>query len=96
MSATETQTALEQLLGLDVRRVSTAPLLGGAWDMRHNVTLAGAPYLIIARRLDPSTAPVTACPSMIKHKPLHLPWSSVIQGDDRSTSAVGSVFTAQP
>ena len=42
VSATEAQTSLEQLLDLRVRRVSTAPLLGEAWNMRHNVTVADA------------------------------------------------------
>ena len=51
VSPAEAQTALEQLLDLRVRRVSTAPLLGEAWSMRHNVTVADALYVIIARRL---------------------------------------------
>lgn len=51
VSPTEAQTALEQLLDLRVRRVSTAPLVREAWGMRHNVTVADALYVIIARRL---------------------------------------------
>jgi predicted nucleic acid-binding protein len=51
LSVTEAQTALERVLGLRVRRVSTAPLLGEAWDMRHNLTMAAALYVIVARRL---------------------------------------------
>ena len=51
LSLTEAQTALERVLGLRVRRVSTAPLLGEAWDMRHNLTVADALYVIVARRL---------------------------------------------
>jgi predicted nucleic acid-binding protein len=51
VSPTEAQTALDRLLDLRVRRVSTTPLLGEAWDMRHNVTVADALYVIIARLL---------------------------------------------
>lgn len=48
LSVTEAQTALERVLGLRVRRVCTAPLLGEAWDMRHNLTVADA--LTLRRR----------------------------------------------
>lgn len=51
LSAAGAQTALDQLLALRVRRVDTAPLLREAWGMRHNVTMADALYVVIARRL---------------------------------------------
>ncbi|MDA8070912.1 MAG: type II toxin-antitoxin system VapC family toxin [Actinomycetota bacterium] len=51
LTAADAQEALRQLLALQVRRVSTLPLLPEAWTMRHNVTVADAPYVIIARRL---------------------------------------------
>ncbi|MDP9398275.1 MAG: type II toxin-antitoxin system VapC family toxin [Actinomycetota bacterium] len=46
------QAALDQLLALRVRRADTAPLLREAWRMRHNVTVADALYVVLARRLD--------------------------------------------
>ncbi len=48
----EAQSALDQLLALRVRRVDTAPLLREAWSMRHNVTVADALYVVVARRLE--------------------------------------------
>lgn len=51
LTATDALEAVRQLLALQVRRVSTVPLLEDAWAMRHNVTVADAPYVIIARRL---------------------------------------------
>lgn len=52
VSPTDAQAALEHLLALRVRRVDTSPLLLEAWGMRHNVTVADALYVVIARRLD--------------------------------------------
>jgi predicted nucleic acid-binding protein len=52
LTATDTQTAFDQMLALRVRRVDTAPLLREAWSMRPNVTVADALYVVIARRLD--------------------------------------------
>ncbi|MDQ6782286.1 MAG: type II toxin-antitoxin system VapC family toxin [Actinomycetota bacterium] len=51
LTAADALEALRQLLALQVRRVSTLPLLSDAWTMRHDVTVADAPYVIIARRL---------------------------------------------
>lgn len=48
----DAQAALNQLLALRVRRADTAPLLPEAWSMRHNVTVADALYVVVARRLD--------------------------------------------
>jgi predicted nucleic acid-binding protein len=48
----DAQTALDQLLALRIRRVDTAPLLREAWSMRHNVTVADALYVVVARRLE--------------------------------------------
>jgi predicted nucleic acid-binding protein len=47
MSILSPTTALEQLLDLRVGRVYTAPLLGEAWDTRHNVTVADALYVML-------------------------------------------------
>jgi predicted nucleic acid-binding protein len=52
VSAAEAQAALDQLLALLVRRIDTGPLFSEAWTMRHNVTVADALYVVIARRLD--------------------------------------------
>ncbi len=52
LTPTDAQAALDQLLALRVRRVDTSPLLREAWSMRHNVTMADALYVVIARRLD--------------------------------------------
>lgn len=43
--------ALEQVLALQVRRVDTTPLLHEAWDLRENITMADALYVVLARRL---------------------------------------------
>lgn len=51
LTATEALEALRQVLALQVRRVSTLPLLADAWTMRHNITVADALYVIIARGL---------------------------------------------
>jgi len=48
----DAQAALDQLLALGVRRVDTAPLLREAWSLRHNVTVADALYVVVARRLE--------------------------------------------
>ncbi len=52
LTPADAQVALDQLLALRVRRVDTSPLLREAWSMRHNVTMADALYVVIARRLD--------------------------------------------
>jgi predicted nucleic acid-binding protein len=52
LTTTEAHTALDQMLALRVRRVDTAPLLREAWNMRANVTVTDALYVVIARRLD--------------------------------------------
>lgn len=52
LTVDDAQAALDQLLALRVRRVDTAPLLREAWSMRHNITMADALYVVLARRLD--------------------------------------------
>lgn len=47
----EAWTAVEQLLTLRVTSSETAPLLGEAWAMRHNVTIGDGLYVAIAQRL---------------------------------------------
>lgn len=39
-SAAKIQVALDRLLGAPVRRVSVRPLVGEAWLLRHNITVA--------------------------------------------------------
>jgi len=48
----DAQAALDQLFALRLRRVNTAPLLREAWSMRHDVTVADALYVAVARRLE--------------------------------------------
>jgi predicted nucleic acid-binding protein len=51
ISGDEARTAFDQLLALRVRRTDTLPLLREAWALRHNVTMADALYVVLARRL---------------------------------------------
>lgn len=51
LSSDEAQRAHELLLELRVLRVDTRPLLSEAWSMRHNLTIADALYVVVARRL---------------------------------------------
>ncbi len=51
------QAALGRLLHTPVRRVSVKPIVPEAWLLRHNVTIADALYVVVARHLD--TALVT-------------------------------------
>jgi predicted nucleic acid-binding protein len=44
--------AFGELLSLGVRRIDTWGLLVEAWELRHNVTVADALYVVLARRLD--------------------------------------------
>lgn len=66
LTAAEAREGLRQLFALQVRRVSTVPLLLDAWTMRHNVTVADSLYVVIARRL--SVALVTG-DSRLGHAP---------------------------
>lgn len=51
LSPSEAEAALEQVLAMRARRVDTWPLLREAWSLRHNVTVADALYVVLARRL---------------------------------------------
>lgn len=46
------QLALDQLLTSPINRVSVKPVLSEAWSMRHNLTLADALYVVVARHLE--------------------------------------------
>ncbi len=43
--------ALRRLLTLRATRLQIKPLLGEAWMLRHNLTVADALYVVLARRL---------------------------------------------
>ena len=45
------QIALDRLLVAPIKRVSVRPLISEAWLMRHNLTIADALYVIVARHL---------------------------------------------
>jgi len=50
-SAARVQVALDRLLAAPVRRVSVLPLVGKAWSLRHNMTVADALYVVVAKHL---------------------------------------------
>jgi predicted nucleic acid-binding protein len=45
------QVALDRLLSAPTRRVSVKALLPEAWRLRHNLTVADALYVVVARHL---------------------------------------------
>lgn len=51
ISSERAQQARDDLLVLETHRVSVKPLITEAWELRHNVTIADAVYIVIARRL---------------------------------------------
>ena len=50
-SAAKVQVALDRLLAAPIRRVSIRPLVGEAWLLRHNMTVADALYVVVAKHL---------------------------------------------
>lgn len=50
-SVAKVQVALDRLLASPVRRVSVRPLVGEAWLLRHNMTVADALYVVVAKHL---------------------------------------------
>lgn len=44
--------ALDRLLAAPVRRVSIRPLVSEGWQLRHNLTLADALYVVVAEHLN--------------------------------------------
>lgn len=48
------QVALTRLLSTPTRQVAVKPLLVEAWALRHNLTVADALYVVLARHLDAS------------------------------------------
>jgi len=46
------QQALDRLLTAPLRRVSLRPLVQEGWQLRHNVTLADALYIVLAKHLN--------------------------------------------
>jgi predicted nucleic acid-binding protein len=51
---TRIQIALDRLLSAPLIRVQLRPLLSEAWTWRHNLTIADALYIVLARHLDAS------------------------------------------
>lgn len=41
----------DHLLAMHTRRVDTLPLVEEAWELRHNLTVDDALYVVVARRL---------------------------------------------
>ncbi len=50
-TAAKIQVALDRLLAAPVRRVSVRPLISEAWLLRHNMTIADGPYVVVAKHL---------------------------------------------
>lgn len=50
ITAERAQQALADLLALETHRVSVKPLISEAWELRHNVIVADAVYVVVARR----------------------------------------------
>jgi predicted nucleic acid-binding protein len=48
------QVALTHLISTPTRQVAVKPLLVEAWTLRHNLTIADALYVVLARHLDGS------------------------------------------
>ncbi len=48
------QVALTRLLSTPTRQVAVKPLLVEAWTLRHNLTIADALYVVLARHLEAS------------------------------------------
>ena len=46
------QLAMERLLAAPVRRVSVRPLVAEGWQLRHNLTVADALYVVVAKHLN--------------------------------------------
>ena len=44
--------AIAHLAGFPIRRMPLPPLLGRAWELRHNITVYDAAYIALAERLD--------------------------------------------
>ena len=49
---TRVQLALARLLSTPTRHVAVKPLLAEAWTLRHNLTIADALYVVVARHLE--------------------------------------------
>lgn len=52
ISAERAAVALSRLLSAPVHRVQLRPLLSEAWTRRHNITVADALYVVVAKHLD--------------------------------------------
>ena len=46
------QLAMERLVAAPVRRVSIRPLVAEGWQLRHNLTVADALYVVVAKHLN--------------------------------------------
>jgi predicted nucleic acid-binding protein len=49
ITAQRAAAALDELLAAPIRRAAVKPLLSEAWTLRHNVTIADAIYVVLAR-----------------------------------------------
>jgi predicted nucleic acid-binding protein len=52
VTSARVQVALGRLLSMPTRQVAVKPLVAEAWTLRHNLTIADALYVIIARHLE--------------------------------------------
>lgn len=50
--AVRVQLAMDRLLTAPVRRVSVRPLVAEGWQLRHNLTVADALYVVVAKHLN--------------------------------------------
>jgi predicted nucleic acid-binding protein len=60
------QLALDRLLAAPVRRVSIRPLVAEGWQLRHNLTVADALYIVVAKHLN---APLVTTDSKLAAAP---------------------------
>lgn len=51
ITVTRANLAIDRLLALRARRVDVKPLIRDVWALRHNITIADAVYVILARHL---------------------------------------------
>lgn len=79
----DAQAALDQLFAPRLRRVNTAPLLREAWSMRHDVTVADALYVAVARRLEVTRyrRPAVGSSSRAGHRRTHFVIATVAIAD---------------
>jgi predicted nucleic acid-binding protein len=67
MTVTQVTARLEHVAAAPIQRHVLAPLLSGAWKLRHNLRLVDALYVELANRLDASI--VTTDPGLAAESP---------------------------